>query len=314
MKKNWMMYLRGCVLGLMVLAAMRPSAAQDCPPVPHVSSEDMQRLARSGQPDRGPLWELSKNGRRSYLYGTIHVARLEWDFPGPLVTKALMASKVLAVELDIGKPETGQRMLAPMPTQAADATSPRYQAMEQEASTQFKKACIDERALAGSGLAIRLAALSVLSARHAGLYPDFSIDSSIIGFSRYFKKKIHELETTEEQRAALGGSTLEELQEDLDDIKSGRVSQITQRLAALWSEGSLGDIERFCTEEHCTANQRLFGPRNTVLAQRIARLMESQGDVFCAIGFLHMIGPDSVLAQLKAMGFEVRQLTALPRT
>lgn len=313
MKTNWMMYLRACALSLMTVTAMAPAMAQECPPALHVSKEDMQRLARSGQPDRGPLWELSKNGHRSYLYSTIHVAKLEWDFPGPIVTRALMASKTLAVELDIGKPETGQRMLAPMPMQAADATSPRYQAMEQEVGEQFKKACIDERIFAGAGLAIKLASLSVLSARNAGLYPDLSIDSSILGFARYFKKKILELETTDEQRAVLGGSTLDDLQEDLDDIKSGHTRQLTQRLAALWSEGSLDDIERFCAEENCTANQRLFGPRNAILAQRIARLMETQGDIFCAIGFLHMVGPDSVLAQLKAMGFGVRQLTALPK-
>ena len=39
------------------------------------------------------------------------------------------------------------------------------------------------------------------------MYPDLSTDSSILVFSRHFKKTILELETTDEHRAVLGGST-----------------------------------------------------------------------------------------------------------
>ena len=44
-----------------------------------VPLDEAQRHAR----DRGFLWKLEKDGRTSWLYGTVHVARLEWAFPGP---------------------------------------------------------------------------------------------------------------------------------------------------------------------------------------------------------------------------------------
>ena len=38
--------------------------------------------------DHGFLWRVSRDGRVSYLYGTIHLARLAWVFPGPTVVEA----------------------------------------------------------------------------------------------------------------------------------------------------------------------------------------------------------------------------------
>jgi uncharacterized protein len=56
------------------------------------------------------LWEISKNGRRSFLYATVHVAKLEWDFPGPTIKEALNASHQVAVEVDLTDPGLAKRL------------------------------------------------------------------------------------------------------------------------------------------------------------------------------------------------------------
>ena len=63
--------------------------------------------------DRGFLWRLQKDGRSSWLYGTLHVARLEWVFPGPLLTRALRQADTIALELDMLDPQIRERLLTP---------------------------------------------------------------------------------------------------------------------------------------------------------------------------------------------------------
>jgi uncharacterized protein YbaP (TraB family) len=52
------------------------------------------------------LWRMTKGDHSSYLYGTIHIARREWVFPGPKVTQALRDADTVALELDPLDPKT----------------------------------------------------------------------------------------------------------------------------------------------------------------------------------------------------------------
>src|SRR5882724_5290074 len=78
------------------------AAAQTrCPPLAQPLSPEQLEAGMRDARDRGFLWRISKDGRTSYLYGTIHVGRVAWMFPGPVLTDALRASDVVALELDL---------------------------------------------------------------------------------------------------------------------------------------------------------------------------------------------------------------------
>lgn len=70
----------------------------------------MQRKAQ----DRGLLWRIEHRGRTSWLYGTMHAAKLDWSVPGPTVADALRASDSLALELNILDPEVMNVLFAGM--------------------------------------------------------------------------------------------------------------------------------------------------------------------------------------------------------
>ena len=53
------------------------AAQDDCPPPPAPPSAETLALAQGAARDRGFLWRLEKDGRSSWLYGTLHLARLE---------------------------------------------------------------------------------------------------------------------------------------------------------------------------------------------------------------------------------------------
>src|SRR5688572_22905213 len=94
--------------GLVMLACLvAPSvlrAQDDCPKAPALNAQALQAMQAAAR-DRGMLWRIEKGGRTSWLYGTIHAARMEWLVPGPAVTGAMQASDVVALELDISDPK-----------------------------------------------------------------------------------------------------------------------------------------------------------------------------------------------------------------
>ena len=61
-------------------------AAEACPPAAPHDAERFQRGLRDAT-DHGFLWRISKDGRTSYLYGTIHAARSSGCSPGPTVAR-----------------------------------------------------------------------------------------------------------------------------------------------------------------------------------------------------------------------------------
>ena len=84
-----------------------------CPPSAVVPTQDQLAEAGRNARDHGALWRFEKDGRSGYLYGTIHIANLEWAMPGPTIGRALREAETIAIEADPGDPATGAGMAAP---------------------------------------------------------------------------------------------------------------------------------------------------------------------------------------------------------
>src|SRR5262245_47747536 len=183
--------------------AVAEQPSPPCPSAPDASGETLARLALTKPPDRGPLWEVTKDGRRSFLYGTVHVAKLEWDFPGPTIKAALNSSSHLAVEVDPTDPTLAERLVTKNDTNASGDAG--HFARAARVSELFRLGCLDESRFSSASVGSKLTSLSLLSARNEGLYPDFAIDSALVGYARATGRRVVELETAEELRAALSG-------------------------------------------------------------------------------------------------------------
>ncbi len=78
------------------------------------SSSHAQSMPSAGSTDRGLFWKVEKDGRTSYLLGTVHAWKREWLPLNPTIEKAFADSKTLAVELDAAKMDMAsavQRMM-----------------------------------------------------------------------------------------------------------------------------------------------------------------------------------------------------------
>ncbi|MDP0919542.1 hypothetical protein Q6272_31340, partial [Klebsiella pneumoniae] len=61
---------------LLLLAALWTAAAPAaCPPAPVAPTAEQAAAWAAQAPDRGLLWRISRDGRSSYLFGSLHLGK-----------------------------------------------------------------------------------------------------------------------------------------------------------------------------------------------------------------------------------------------
>ena len=144
-----------------VAAQTAQTATAACPPQAQAPTPQQVKAAAANARDRGMLWRLSRDGRTSYLYGSIHVGKLDWAFPGPQVRGALAAVDTLALEIDVGDPQMAARMKPP-PGTVVPLLAP---ALRERLARQIDAACLPRELLAAQHPVMQALALTVLAAR-----------------------------------------------------------------------------------------------------------------------------------------------------
>lgn len=312
---------RGACAGVVVAvllpfaAARAADPASACPPVaPPLTSDTLNAGMRSAK-DHGFLWRVSKDGRSSYLYGTIHAARTEWMFPGPVTLEALRSSDTLALELDLLDPDVQRRLASSMAGQRREPLPP---ALTRRIERQLKAQCADAESFARLDPEIQVASLSVMAARRDGLDPANAIDLVLAVLAREFGKPVASLETPETQIQALQmpsrTETIDFVSSSLDDLEAGRTRPMLNRIAKVWTDGNHAELARFESWCNCVdtaaeraAMKRMLDDRNPELASAIDKLHSGGSRVFAAVGSLHMVGANGLPSLLRQLGYRVEQ-------
>jgi uncharacterized protein YbaP (TraB family) len=300
-------------------AASAP-ATPDCPPQPTPLTAEVATQARREAIDRGYLFKLSKGGRTSWLYGTIHVARLPWMFPGPRVREALQASDQVALELDMLDPEIARRVLAVFAA-PADAR-PLPPTLAERLQQQSVALCAGAE-LAAFRPEMQAITLSVLAARRVGLEPGYGVDGYLAGLGRQLRKPVLSLETPESQIGVLIQPTPEAtahfVGRTLDELASDHTFTLLRRLAEAWARSDWDDFAGYMhwcrcmdTEEDRALMRRVLDERNVAIAAKVKALHDGGTRLFAGVGSLHLIGPQGLPALLAADGFEVERVLPPP--
>lgn len=308
-----------CAWGLSAAAAdaslpapVPPEAAQAAvcpPPLAAPSAAELARWQREAQ-DRGFLWRIQGHGHASWLYGTLHVARAEWSFPGPHLQDALNRSERIALEMDPLDPGIGQRMQALATRHAGRWPA----ALLARGKAQAAAACLPAALVDQLHPAMLLSAVSTGSLRAQGLEVAYAPEFVLSGLARARRLPVVSLESPELQAQALLGNgppDATELAEGLQDLESGRTATMTAALVRDWTRSDwehLQDYAAWCdclrTAADRAAMRRLVDDRNPGLARSIDRLHRG-GPLLVAVGALHMAGPQGLLALLRQRGYRV---------
>jgi len=262
------------------------------------------------------LWVARSGQATVYIFGTVHYLRPDTAWRSPRIEKALGDSRTLVLEVaDLQDESRVQPLL-------------RAYGFDPGHPLSGKIRPSDEPRLAAAAKAVGLArptlepmqpwlvalTLSVLPALRAGYDPKSGVELALTAEAKAAGKPIEAFETTEQQVRFLAdlppsaqAQFLTETLDDVDDV----VGEI-DRLVAAWQAGDLGELEREFVEQtrdrYPEIYRVLVAQRNRAWAEALQARMAGGGTSFVAVGAGHLVGPDSVQAQLKKRGIEaVRQ-------
>lgn len=317
--------LAGAVLlapGASAVWAAQPEAA--CPPSAQSQLTPQAVKAAQRQPqDRGFLWRLERDGRTSWLYGTLHLGRAAWVVPGPQLAAALRASDAMALEIDPLDLEAMKPLFEPGdPVRRAQVLTPERLRRLQR---QWQAACAEDADGRHARLQpmLQTTVLSGQSAQRDGLYTDFAIDLVLAGYARRAGVPLVALESAQSQMDLFRADTAEEeaqqIDEALDELENGRLRQRMGELAAMWARSDwprLQAYEQWCecldTPAERALMRRLLDERNPGLADGIEALHARGQRVFAAVGALHMVGPTALPVLLAQRGFVLTPVLPAP--
>jgi hypothetical protein len=295
-------------------AASAPQGPSACPPVAQPPSAEQVQAAQRDARDRGFLWRITKQGRSSYLFGTLHLGRMPWIFPGPRLREAQANTDTLALEIDLTDPAVLQN-----PPAAATAPMPLTDAMRARLARQITAACVPEAALQRLNPLMQAITLTVLAARWEGLDAGFAQEIVLATAARAQQRPIVSLESAQSQLAVLlPGDPAEAqrlLDQALEQLEKNRARPLLRRLADAWAEGRLQEIEDYAQWCECADTpqdraflRRLNDERNAPMADRIDALHRDGKRILVAVGALHMLGEQGLPRLMAARGYAVERL------
>jgi uncharacterized protein YbaP (TraB family) len=292
------------------LAADPLAAASACPPPsPTATPQALQAAPR----DRGMLWRVTRDGRSSYLFGTLHVGRPEWRRLGPQTLAALQRSDVLALEIDAQDPGVTEAMA--MPPRAR----PLPEDLQQRLLRALQQACVSAASMDALHPVWQVSLLTLLEARWLGMDPAYAQEHLLAAQARRQGLPVVSLETAATQIQALVPESDAEsdrwLDQSLQQLQDQGGRRVLRKLARAWEAGDLTALEDYESWCECGAGvadrafmQRLNDQRNPHLADRIEARHASGQRVFAAVGAMHMTGPAALPKLLRERGFRLERV------
>jgi uncharacterized protein len=305
---------------LMALALGGPTSVLAQPSAASLLERPAAAASRETATRRGLLYEIKSAAGTVYLFGTLHVGKPEFYPLNVRTNEALAASSVLYLEVNLSEAGLAQnatdlatypegssldRALSPSLMSKVDTALQRYQ-MPREAAVRMKPWMLGQTLL-------------LMEAARRGYDPALASEIHLLGLAAAQHKEVRGLETLAQQFAIFDqmpeAAQQRFLEDIVDEIGGPRMARSLDALVTAWSRGDGGALESELARERAEATPyerdvlpRLIDDRNRSMADAIAELARDRNTAFVAVGALHLVGPDGVVALLRARGLTVRAL------
>jgi hypothetical protein len=266
--------------------------------------------------NKGLIWKVERGTRSGWLVGSLHLLTADAYPLPPALDTAFAAAEVLVEEAN---PDELKTPAAAMQLVAKAMYPPGTTLQSQVSKETFDK--IAKRA-EKIGLPIErlqafkpwMVALTLvgLELQKGGFDPGLGLDQHFLNRAPGAGKQVRTLETAMQQIDFLE-SLSPQLQEGLVAASlEGADTELAQvqRIAAAWKAGDTAPIERLLLTDLKNVDTAVY---ETLLVGRNRRWVPqiedclSQKRCFVVVGAAHLVGPDSVVALLKARGYTVTQ-------
>jgi len=261
------------------------------------------------------MWVIRDKDSTIYLVGTIHLLKPEMKWDAAKVRKAVTESKELWLEVaDIDD----QASTLPLVTQyGMDAKKTLSSRLSTAQNEKLNKVAATFGLPSASLEPMRpwMAALtfSILPWMKAGYDPNSGIDHVLKEQAEKEGDKINGFETAEEQIRFLAdlpeSEQVDFLEQTLDEVEKGE-SEV-EKLARAWADGDSEMIGNLLVNEMKQEAPKLYEKlvvqRNVAWSKKIAEILNGSGVQQIAVGAAHLVGPDSVQAQLAKRGIKAER-------
>jgi uncharacterized protein YbaP (TraB family) len=253
-----------------------------------------------------------------YLLGCVHLRRAGDDWNAPRVARALARSRVIWTEIPL-TPEVeaqGQALASQL-----GVSSDRPLASWLDATQQAQLADLEQRyglppaALAQMRPWLASLVLSGVPIVRAGFDPQAGVDRGVFNWGVAHGRTMRAFETPEQQihmfsawddDAQRGMLTYALVHADHSAESAGALNEA-------WSRGDVGAMQRLTTDQLRTQYPRFYSvfyaDRNTAWSAALVGEMHGAGVEFVAVGAGHLVGPEGLIAQLRAHGVRVDRVS-----
>jgi uncharacterized protein YbaP (TraB family) len=263
------------------------------------------------------LWKVTGKTGTVYLVGSVHMLTQDFYPLSKTLDDAFKESDLLVEEADLAEllaPEAQLMMLS-------RGMLPSNQSLDKVISPETF-ATVTKR-VAALGLPIEplkrfkpwslALMLTQIEWQKAGFDGELGLDRHFYDRARSEGKRVQGLETAEFQIAQLDGIPMDlqerMLTEALNDLDSEIASIST--LTKAWKTGDAPTVERIVLQDmkkEPAIYERLLVARNRNWLPQIEALFTRSGRAFVVVGAAHLIGPDGLIAMLKARGYQLEQM------
>ena len=270
----------------------------------------------------GPVWKVSSaDNKDRYLLigGTIHLLSQQ-DYPLPAVFELgykQAETLVFEIEPDIVKSPRAQQLFADYSRYKNDQTLEKVLDKETYIALNnflaVRGISIESfRSVKPSMLSVMLTIIELQRLGLAGM----GVDEFYYQKAKQDNKSSHSLETLEDQfnaMLAMGeGKEDEIIQHTISELE--RLSVVMQKTKAAWRKGDNQALVEVAltpwAEQFPSLYTALLVERNQRWIPKIEHFLSTPEVEYILVGALHLAGSDSVLAMLKAKGYQVQQLSA----
>ncbi len=255
------------------------------------------------------LWALRDADSTVYLFGTVHALKPDLTWRTPEFEAALASASELWIEVDTGDAAAIQALVVRLGASPNAPLSSRLTAQER-AQLAAAAGSVGMPPAAFEAMRPWLAAitLAVAPMLKAGYDPESGVDTVLEASARAAGKPVRTFETMEQQIRFFADLPAEQ---ELDFLRSTLEQAeepvaVIDQLTTAWAQGDIGALETEMIEEMRRDDRLLYDllltRRNIAWAERIKTMMQGAGTHFIAVGAGHLVGPDSVQAQLRKLG------------
>jgi uncharacterized protein YbaP (TraB family) len=273
--------------------------------------------ALAAQPARNFLWKIGNNAGTVYLVGSVHLLTKDYYPLSPALDAAFKDSDLLVEEADLGAMEAPAsqfklltRGLLPAGQSLDKVVSPATYALVTKRIADLGMPLEPLKRFKPWMLALTLVQMEW---QKAGFDASLGLDRHFYDRATAEGKRVEGLETVDYQVGLFDEMTMEEqdrmLAESLEDVEQARANIVT--LTDAWKAGDAAALERIVLadlKDDPLLYQRLLVDRNRNWLPKIDNLFTRTGRAFVVVGAAHLVGPDGLLAMLKAKGYTVEQL------